>query len=167
MKLIGVLGASALRKVAFVETLIAALVFEGYSVSTVKRAPDGFDMDQPGKMSYARREAGCREVMLVGDRRLVLMQEFRERPEPALASLVARLEPVDVVIAEGFQGAAIPSIEVIVPGAGRAPRWPGNANIVALVCDEPLAASLPRFATDDIAGLAAFLVAHLALPPRA
>jgi hypothetical protein len=26
----------------------------------MKRAPDGFDIDQPGKVSHRRREAGCR-----------------------------------------------------------------------------------------------------------
>ena len=56
----------------------------------IKRVPDGFDLDQPGKTSYARREAGCREVMLVGDKRLVLMREFGPDPDPSLDSLLAR-----------------------------------------------------------------------------
>src|SRR5512140_1682806 len=106
MKVIGIIGVSALGKAPFVETLIAALRIDGFTVSTIKRAPDGFDLDRPGKVSWLRREAGCREVMLVGDRRLVLMQEFREAPQPPLEALAARLAPVDIVIAEGFQGAA-------------------------------------------------------------
>ena len=105
MKVIGLIGASALGKNTLTEDLIHAFRFEGISVSTIKRAPDGFDLDQPGKGSYARREAGCREVMLVGDKRLVLMHEFRSDPEPTLESLLARLAPVDVVIAEGFKTA--------------------------------------------------------------
>jgi len=79
-------------------------------VSTIKRAPDGFDLDQPGKTSYERREAGCREVMLVGDRRLALMSEFRREPERSLADLAARLLPVDIVIAEGFRDAVVPTV---------------------------------------------------------
>jgi molybdopterin-guanine dinucleotide biosynthesis protein B len=74
MKVIGLLGASALGRSSFVEDLIHAFRFDGWSVSTIKRVPDRFDLDQPGKRSYARREAGCSEVMLVGDKRLVLMQ---------------------------------------------------------------------------------------------
>src|SRR5512141_3396013 len=136
MKVIGIIGASALRKGPFVETLIASFRLDGWSVSTIKRAPDGFDLDQPGKTSWARREAGCHEVMLVGDRRLVLMQEFRADTAPALGALIARLDPVDLVLVEGFQDAAVPTIEICVPASGRAPRWPQNRHVVALVADE-------------------------------
>jgi molybdopterin-guanine dinucleotide biosynthesis protein B len=167
MKVVGIIGASALRETPFVENLIAALRIDGASVSTIKRAPDGFDIDQPGKSSYARREAGCHEVMLVADKRLVLMQEFRERAEPTLEALVARLDPVDIVIAEGFQNAAVPTIEVHVPASGKPPRWPQNGNVVAVVCDEPVAVSLPRFAAADVSRLADFVAAHVALPRRA
>ena len=167
MKIIGLIGASALGKGLFAETLIASFHLDGWSVSTIKRAPDGFDLDRPGKTSYARREAGCREVMLVGDRRLVLMQEFRADPEPALATLVARLEPVDLVIVEGFKSAAVPTIEVCVPASGRAPRWPRDPHVVALVSDAPIATALPRFAVADIPGVTDFVVAHLGLVRRA
>ena len=84
MKAFCLLGASALRKQDFVCDLIATLRIDGWSVSTIKRAPDGFDLDQPSKGSYARREAGCSEVMLVGDQRLVLMEEFGNAPAPSL-----------------------------------------------------------------------------------
>ena len=167
MKVIGIIGASALGKGPYVETLIGSFRIDGWSVSTIKRAPDGFDLDQPGKLSWARREAGCREVMLVGDRRLVLMQEFRADPAPALGTLIARLDPVDLVLVEGFQGAAVPTIEICVPLSGRAPRWPQNRHVVALVSDEPVEAPLPRFAVADISGLTDFVVGHLALSRRA
>ena len=167
MKVVGIIGASALPRGPFVETLIASFRLDGWSVSTIKRAPDGFDIDRPGKLSYARREAGCHEVMLVGDRRLVLMQEFRADPAPALPTLLARLDPVDLVIVEGFHDAAVPTIEVCVPASGRAPRWPQNRHVVALVSDEPVAAPLPRFAVADIPGLTDFVVGHVALSQRA
>jgi molybdopterin-guanine dinucleotide biosynthesis protein MobB len=157
MKVIGLLGASALGRSSFVEDLIHAFRFDGWSVSTIKRAPDGFDLDQPGKGSYARREAGCREVMLVGDKRLVLLQEFGADPEPPVDTLLARLVPVDVVIAQGFKTAAIPTIEVCVASSGRTMRWPGNKNIVALVSDEPIDTSLPRFRVDHSSSLAEHL----------
>jgi molybdopterin-guanine dinucleotide biosynthesis protein B len=153
MKVVGLLGASALGKSTFVEDLIHAFRFEGWSVSTIKRAPDGFDLDQPGKTSYARREAGCREVMLVGDKRLVLMQEFGTAFEPSLDSLLARMTPVDVIIAQGFKTAMIPTIEVCVPSSGRASRWPSNKHIVALVSDEQVVTSLPRFQVNDLSPL--------------
>ncbi len=166
MKVIGIIGASALGKDPFVETLIASFRLDGFSVSTIKRAPDGFDLDRPGKTSWARREAGCHEVMLVGDRRLVLMQEFRAAPMPTLGALIARLDPVDLVVVEGFQDAAVPTLEICVAASGRAPRWPGNRHVVALVTDEPITAPLPCFAVTDVPGLTDFVVGHLALSRR-
>lgn len=166
MKVIGLIGASALGKVGFIENLIQAFRIEGFSVSTIKRAPDGFDLDQPGKGSHARREAGCREVMLVGDKRLVLMQEFGADPEPPLDALLARMSPVDVVIAEGFRGAQVPTIEVFVPANGRDPRWPRDKNIVAVVCDEAIDCPLPRFGIADCANLVDHVAKLLGLARR-
>ncbi len=60
MKAFCLLGASALREQDFVCDLIASLRIDGWSVSNIKRAPDGFDLDQPGKGSYAKREGGLR-----------------------------------------------------------------------------------------------------------
>jgi molybdopterin-guanine dinucleotide biosynthesis adapter protein len=164
MKVVGIIGASTLGKNSLVDDLVHALRIDGWSVSTIKRAPDGFDLDQPGKTSYARREAGCRDVMLVGDKRLVLMHEFRDDPEPALDALLSRLAPVDVVIAEGFKSAAIPTIEVCAPSSGRECRWKSNSNVVALVSDEPVEAPLPRFRVDDVAALAEHIATVLELP---
>ncbi len=166
MKVIGIIGASALGKGPWVETLIASFRQGGWSVSTIKRAPDGFDIDRPGKLSYARREAGCHEVMLVGDRRLVLMQEFRTEPAPKLGTLIARLDPVDLVIVEGFHDAAVPTIEVCAAASGKPPRWPENRHVVALVSEQPVEAPLPTFAVTDVPGLAGFVVGHLALSRR-
>jgi arsenite methyltransferase len=76
MKFIGLLGASALGQGTFVEDLIHAFRFDGWSVSTIKRAPDGFDLDQPGKGSWARLYTECcthnraiKPQMIVADRR--------------------------------------------------------------------------------------------------
>lgn len=164
MKVIGLIGASALGKNSLVDDLVHALRIDGWSVSTIKRAPDGFDLDQPGKTSYARREAGCRDVMLVGDKRLVLMHEFRDAPEPTLEALLARLAPVDVVIAEGFKSASIPTIEVCIPASGRECRWKTNPHVVALISDEAIESPLPRFRVDDVAALAEHIADVLELP---
>jgi molybdopterin-guanine dinucleotide biosynthesis protein B len=166
MNIVGVIGVSTLGANTLVVDLIDALRIEGWSVSTIKRAPDGFDLDRPGKASYARREAGCRDVVLVGDRRLVLMHEFGDGGEPSLPDLLARLVPVDVVIAEGFKSAAIPTVEVCAPSSGRECRWKTHPNIVALVSDEDIDAPMRRFKVSEVAGLAEYLGVLLGLPRR-
>jgi molybdopterin-guanine dinucleotide biosynthesis protein B len=156
-------GASSLREREFSCDLIAALRIDGWSVSTIKRAPDGFDLDQPGKGSFARREAGCAEVMLVGDRRLVLMHEYRDSPEPSVESLLARMHPVDVVVVEGFKNAALPTIEVWLPSSGRAPRWHQNPHVFALVTDTPVDTTIAQFAPDEVASIASHVASHIGL----
>jgi molybdopterin-guanine dinucleotide biosynthesis protein MobB len=167
MKAVCLIGASALREQDFVCDLIASLRIDGWSVSTIKRAPDGFDLDQPGKGSYAKREAGCSEVMLVGDRRLVLMQEFRDSPEPRVESLRARMSPVDIVLVEGFKSAALPTVEVWLGSGGRPQRWLENRHVFAIVSDQPVATSIARFAPNDVAELACHVATHLGLARRA
>lgn len=167
MKTFGIIGTSLLGKAPFAERLIEAYRFDGHSVSVIKHAPDGFDLDQPGKASLARREAGAREVMLVGDRRLVLMNEYGSGREPALGALLERLDPVDLVIVEGYHAAPIPTLEFYRPNAKRAPHYTENRHVVAVVSDEPLDLALPCFGVDDIGGIASFMAATIGLcaPP--
>lgn len=159
------IGASALRERDVVGDLILSLRFEGLSVSTIKRAPDGFDADQPGKLSYRRREAGTREVMLVGDLRLALMSEFRGDRQPSLDQLVARLLPVDVVIADGFKDATVPTIEVFVAARHGESRCHRDPNIIAVVTEDRVACAVPCFRPDDVDGLCRFLVQRVDLRP--
>jgi len=163
MKAFGLIGTSALGKRRVAESLIAALRLDGLTVSSIKRAPDGFDLDSPGKTSYNRREAGCREVMLVGDKRLVLMEEFGRDAEPAVEVLLDRLSDVDVVIVEGFKSARLPAIEVCAPSTGRPMRWPHDPHVFAVVSDEPMKTALPVFAVADAAGQAQCVALHLGL----
>ena len=101
--------------------------------------------------------------MLVGDRRLALMMEFRDDPQPSLEWLAARLLPVDIVIVEGFKGAAVPTIEVFVASGQREPRCRSDPNIVAVVTDDPVECAVPRFRPDDVDGLCRFLARRLGL----
>lgn len=159
MKRIAFAGASRLRGGRFFDDLIAALRIDGHTVSALKRAPDDFDIDRPGTWSQLRREAGCAEVMLVGGRRFALLHEFDQGATPGIDALLARLAPVDIVLLEGFRDAAMPTIEVIDAGAARAPRWPHDPTIVALVSEVPVDSPLARFAPAEVAALAAFIAA--------
>jgi molybdopterin-guanine dinucleotide biosynthesis adapter protein len=163
MKAFALIGGSMHGKSRFVEDLIAALHLDGHAISVIKHTPDGFDLDSPGKASYNRREAGCREVMLVGDRRLVLMQEYGRDSEPPLEALFDRLSDVDIVMVEGFKSAHLPAIEVCAPSTGRPMRWPDDPKVFAVVSDEPLKTALPVFAVADAAGQARCVALHLGL----
>jgi len=139
----GFSGASGNGKTTLLEKVIAHLIVDGLSVSAIKHVRSGFDIDKPGKDSHRMREAGCGEVMLVGDNRWVLMREYRTGPEPDLEELFSRMEPVDIVLIEGFRDSPIPKIEVYRPSHGKPPLWPDNPSIVAVASDERLDIGLP------------------------
>lgn len=66
--LFGFIGRSGAGKTSLILEVIADLRSRGLVVSAIKRAHDGLDLDQPGKDSWRTREAGCREVIVAGDR---------------------------------------------------------------------------------------------------
>ena len=111
MKVIGIVGWSGSGKTTLLTRLIPLLRAEGLTVSTVKHTHHGFDMDRPGKDTYRHREAGAREVLVAAGSRWALLHEVAG-PEPGLPDLLTRLEPVDLVLVEGFKTHPFPKLEV-------------------------------------------------------
>ena len=78
----------------------AEICRRGYSVSTLKHTHHMVDLDRPGKDSYRHRQAGAHQTVLASASRWAVMKELRGQPEPALEELIAKLDPVDLVIVE-------------------------------------------------------------------
>jgi molybdopterin-guanine dinucleotide biosynthesis protein B len=152
-RVFGVTGWKNAGKTTLVERLVAEFVRRGWRVSTVKHAHHDVDIDQPGRDSFRHRAAGATEVAVVGGRRYAIM---REQAEPALAEVLARLAPADLVLIEGYKREAHPKIEV---RAGEAPSLAAaDPGIVAIAADvQPVEAHLPWFKRDDVAGIADFI----------
>ncbi len=160
MRLIGLAGWSGAGKTTLMTRLIPELARRGVGVSTLKHAHHAFDIDQPGKDSYAHRSAGAQQVLVASARRWALMTELRDAAEPTLADLLRRLDPVDLVIVEGFKRDAHPKLEVH-RGANAKP-WlhPDDAFIAAIASDvAPPTARLPHAHLDDIAAIAGLILA--------
>src|SRR4030081_2002471 len=111
MRIIGLAGWQGSGKTTLLAKVIPRLVARGRTVSTVKHAHDGFDIDQPGKDSHTHRMAGATEVLVASAKRFALMHELRGAPEPSLMELLARLAPVDLVIVEGYKREPHPKLE--------------------------------------------------------
>lgn len=160
MRLIGLAGWSGAGKTTLMTRLIPELARRGISVSTLKHAHHAFDIDQPGKDSYAHRSAGARQVLVAGAHRWALMTELRGAAEPALASLLRRLDPVDLVIVEGFKRDPHPKLEVHRGGNGKPWLHPDDAFVAAIASDvAPPTARLPHAHLDDIAAIAGLVLA--------
>ncbi len=108
----GIVGWKNSGKTTLVTDLVRAFRARGMSVSTVKHAHHGFDIDKPGKDSFLHRGAGAGEVMIASDQRWALMAEHGGPDRPPLADLVARMSPADIILAEGFKAEPHPKLEV-------------------------------------------------------
>lgn len=161
MKVFGFAGYSGAGKTTLIENLIPRFVLEGLTVSLIKHAHHGFDIDRPGKDSYRHREAGCSEVLLTSDQRWVLMHELRGRREPTLEDQLAILSPCDLALVEGYKASAIPKLEVHRPAHGRPLMFPENPHIVAVASDVPIETSLPLFDLNDYDRIAGFVMTYL------
>jgi len=157
----GFSGYSGSGKTTLIEKLVPRFTAAGLRVSLIKHTHHQFDIDRPGKDSYRHRQAGCREVLVSSDQRWALMHELRGEPEPALAQLVARLAPCDLVLVEGFKRDPVPKLEVYRHQPERPPRYPGDDHIVALATDTALDCALPQFGLNAVDAIAAFILQTL------
>jgi molybdopterin-guanine dinucleotide biosynthesis protein B len=136
MQVFGLVGWSGSGKTTLLVALLPLLRARGLRVSTIKHAHAGFDMDTQGKDSHRHREAGAHEVLVAGAGRWALLHEVTGQ-EPSLDQLLARLDPVDLVLVEGFKTHRFPKLEVHRPSIGKPPIWPAQPDVVAVATDAP------------------------------
>ena len=137
MKVLGIVGWSGSGKTTLLTAVIPLLRRAGLNVSTVKHTHHDFDMDHPGKDSFRHRQAGAHEVLIASGTRWALLHEL-EGPEPALPELLAKLDPVDLVLVEGYKSHPFDKLEVHRPSLGKLPIWTDMPNIVAVASDTEL-----------------------------
>jgi molybdopterin-guanine dinucleotide biosynthesis protein B len=164
MRVIGLAGWSGAGKTTLLVQLVPELVRRGLSVSTMKHAHHGFDVDQPGKDSHRHREAGASEVLVASERRWALMHENRAGPEPTAAELMRHMSQVDLLIVEGFKREGHDKLEIHRRETVKPLLYPEDPHIVAVLSDEPLPdCPLPVIDIDDIGAAADFIIAHCRL----
>jgi len=154
-RVLGVAGWSGSGKTHLLTRLIPLLVARGLKIATLKHAHHGFDVDQPGKDSYAHRAAGASEVLISSARRWVQLHELGSEPEATLAQLLRRVSPCDLVLVEGFKAQHHPKLEVFRQALGMKPLHRRDARIVALAADCSFPdARVPVVSLDDSAAVA-------------
>ena len=160
----GVAGFKNSGKTTLTSRLVTELTARGFKVSTIKHAHHGFDLDQKGRDSFIHRQAGAHEVAIVSGSRWAILHELRQAEEPTFEDMLARLSPCDIVIVEGFKREAYPKIEVRRLDLDHPALAPGDVNIVAIACDDPLVdESVPVFARDEAEKITDFILDHLGL----
>jgi molybdopterin-guanine dinucleotide biosynthesis adapter protein len=162
VKVVGFCGASGAGKTTLIEGVIQALKAAGQRVSVIKHAHKRFDIDREGKDSWRHREAGAFEVLIASRHLLAKVRKFEAETELGLDALLAELSEVDWVLVEGFKHGALPKVEVWRQALGQPPLYPHDAQVFAVVTDEPdglpVPPQRPVLLWSDAAGLAALLL---------
>jgi molybdopterin-guanine dinucleotide biosynthesis protein B len=157
---IGIAGWKKSGKTTLVTRLIAELTARGLRVATVKHAHHEFQIDEADTDSARHRRAGAAQVAIVSGRRWAIVSELGGTPEPALQEVLARLDPCDLVIVEGYKRAPIPKIEARRRASVRAtPLSDTDPNVVAIAADHAVESrGLPVFSLDDTTAIADFIL---------
>lgn len=164
MKIFGVVGWKNNGKTGLMERLVGKIIGRGFSVSTVKHAHHIFDVDHQGKDSYRHRDAGAREVLLASRTRWALMHEYRDQPEAPLRDMLSRLEPVDLVLIEGYKRDSHAKIEAHRAVAGQDLIARTDPTVIAVASDTPLEGlDQPVFDLNDTGEIVDFILEQTGL----
>ncbi len=163
MRIYGIVGYKNAGKTGLMERLVTEITGRGFSVSTLKHAHHTFDVDQPGKDSYRHRTAGAQQVLLASRARWALMTEIQDAKEPPLADLLTRLDPVDLVLVEGYKRDGHPKVEAHRTETGNSLIARDDQTVRAVASDTALDLDRPVFDLNDTTAIADFILSEVGL----
>lgn len=169
LPIVGFVAPSGTGKTTLLRKLVPALRERGVRVGYLKHTHHAFQIDTPGKDSYEIAEAGADQVMLASttgwaliDRRPASVADLSAAD---LADFSARFDAdgLDLLLVEGFHRSRYPKIEVHRSASGKAPMYPKDADIIAVVTDASLSGDEhpPELPIQDPAAIAEFIVERL------
>ena len=145
------------------ERLVAEFKSRSLSVSTIKNAHHGFDVDQPGKDSFRHRQAGAQEVLIASEKRWVLIHENNDELQPSLTNLIKKMSKVDLVLVEGFKQERHPKIEVVRKARDQKLISEKDPTILAVASDVDISTEKTCINLNDTIGIANFIGNYLEL----
>jgi molybdopterin-guanine dinucleotide biosynthesis protein B len=154
--IITTIGKSKSGKTTFLEKLIAELKRRGYRIATVKHHfHAGFDVDQPGKDSWRHAQAGSDHVVIASPDKIAHYRRLER--EMTLPEIAASISEVDIILAEGYRRAGMPSIEVVRAERGLA-LIGDQSSCFAVASDTIIKTNIRQFSLGDAAGIADLIV---------
>lgn len=163
MRVFGIIGWKNSGKTGLLERLVENITDRGFSVSTMKHAHHSFDIDHKGKDSYRHRKAGAHQVLLSSDSRWVLMTELEKTTELEMDVLLNKMNPVDLILVEGFKVNDHPKIETYRAVTKQNPLAVLDKQIKAIATKDKVDLSIPIFDLDDTKNIADFILKSVRL----
>ncbi len=150
------IGWSGSGKTTLLTRLVAELRAQGKRVLALKHSGHGHPLHKPGSDTERLQAAGAGATGFATPEGVQLT--FPGDPAALVPELLAALPGrFDLVLVEGWKDGPFPKVEVFRAGLGESLAI-GRPEVVAVVTDDAPPVPLPRFRTDDVAGLARFLL---------
>ena len=163
-RIIGVAGFKNAGKTTLVERLVTELTGRGFRISTIKHAHHSFDIDHEGRDSFRHRAAGAAQVAVVSRHRWAVICELGDNPEPSLDEMLAKLDPCDLVIVEGYKRDGHDKIEVRNLDDDKPKLSNEDETIVAVAANGTVTdCPVPVYDRDNIYALADFICGRTGL----
>ncbi len=159
---IGFSAFSGVGKTTVMESVIRLLTARGVRIGVVKHDRHGFDIDHPGKDSYCHTQAGAAAVVITSPEKTAVVEQRGESLEECLESV----KDVDIILVEGFKHADIPRIGLCRKVTGKGFTEPLDRFIAIVTDDETVSAPVPRFAFEETAALADFIMKEMRRMPQ-
>lgn len=161
MKTFGVVGLKKSGKTTLIKHLISYFSGRGLSVSTIRYSICLGAIENPEFTENALCLAGSKEVIMASPQRWAMLHEMKPGSEVDMFALLGHMEPVDLVLVEGF-GAMNHDKLLLVPDDDRYPeentelQITACSNVRALVSNSrlPERFNLPVFPYADIPAIA-------------
>lgn len=162
-KIVSIVGKSGAGKTTLLEKLIPELRGMGLRVGTIKHDVHGFEIDHPGKDSWRHKKAGSAITIISSPQRIGMVMDVDH--DHTLDELALFFSGVDLILSEGYKGENKPKVEIFRREVHAEPLCLNDSNLIALMTNSDVDLGVPRFALDDIEGLAHFLTRHFRLRP--
>ena len=161
--IVSFIGSSGSGKTTLLVKLIPEITSRGLKVGSVKHHTHDFDIDRKGKDSWRHKHAGASISMISSPHKIGMVMDVDHDHDPD--ELVPLFGNIDIILCEGYKYKDVPKIEVCRSEARDEILLKDDKNLVALVSDVPFDLKVPRFLTNDMKGLADFLIDYFNLTP--
>jgi molybdopterin-guanine dinucleotide biosynthesis protein B len=160
--IVAISGRSGSGKTRLLARLVPALARRGVAVAVVKHTRHRHPFDRPGKDTDVLRRAGAVATAIEGPGGMALFGP----PAGGLRALARLLPPVDLVLAEGFRGEAVPRLEVHRRSVSSDFLCARDRRVFAVVTDEPPPRPIRAFEASEVEGVADLLCSRFGLRAR-
>lgn len=159
---IGFSAYSGTGKTTLIEALIRRFKELGVRVAVLKHDGHSFEIDHEGKDSWRFSKAGA-DITMIASKEQTAYMEHRTL---SLKEQLSMIHDVDLIIVEGYKDQPLLRIGLARKAVGKG--FPDDVNrFLAVVTDLTIETEIPKFAFDDIDGLAGFIMENIMMKQTA